>query len=180
MTYEELIESIKTYAYDDGDFESGMWLDDHCKTRYVDVEAMLKIAEIAYEAGKVDLLGWNTEPAYLSGYEAAAKDSSAWYILDRNGERVHMGDTVHSEPPKMNNYTFEVCGLNDGGFCDSYGKWHSSDYCEKVTDTREKVTETLVDVIETDGDQFGDPEKTAEEIVSRIEAIVRAELEGGE
>lgn len=56
----------------------------------------------SFEAGKADAIvvpdnaaiaeSWHE--GYKIGFDDAARDPHAWYVLDKNGEQVHIGDTV--------------------------------------------------------------------------------------
>lgn len=116
---------------------------------------------------------------YKRGYDDAAKDPKAWYVLDKNGEPVHIGDTVQSELSYLPEYTFEVSGFTDDGITDSYGGWHRASYIEKVIpETREKIKEDLTDAIwsdwyESEENDTHSPSELAEQFISRIESLAR-------
>lgn len=81
----------------------------------------------AYEAGKADAFPTAEEASQLSieanieacndyqrGYEAAAKDPKAWYVLGANNLPIHIGDTVKSTDPELDHeWDYEqVTGFN--------------------------------------------------------------------
>lgn len=107
------------------------------------------------------------------GYEAAAKDPKAWYVLDKNGEKGHIGDPVKL----TNNETVHIQGLGSCAiFAVPRGSGYTifeSDYFEKVIpDTREKIKEELAGKISTIfAKSFEDQQNIAEQFISRIEAL---------
>lgn len=118
------------------------------------------------------------ESKWELGFEAAAKDPKAWYVLDKNGEPVHIGDKVKL----TNNEVAIVQGLGLGAiFAVPKGKGYTifeTDYFEKVTpDTCEKIKDELSDIIlyaMKSGEEFSgiDPDASAnlnaDEFISRI------------
>lgn len=95
MIYEELIGSIDEIDTD-LEFCAHVWLADRgidsCGGAdrigaNIDWKQLAnEVARIAFEAGKSE--------KYSKGYDDAAKDPSAWYVLDKNGKEVYIGDTV--------------------------------------------------------------------------------------
>lgn len=89
------------------------------------------------------------EKAYADGYEAAAGDHKSWYLLDKNGEKVHIGDKV-SNGVKIN----EVKGFwflqpfDFSCFIYSHDSWDYTGECKKVdNEAQEKIKEELSDII---------------------------------
>lgn len=132
-----------------------------------------------YEAGKENCselkesaMSENWHDGYRRGYEDAAKNSKAWYVIDKHGERVHIGDTVET----INGKTFVVNCLGDGYIT----RWSddglkqelfNSSYVEKVTtDTRERIIDELSDWLEN-GCLESECKELAEKFVSRVEAL---------
>lgn len=121
-----------------------------------------------FEAGKAE--GFNDrdfieQSEYNRGYNDAAKDPKAWYVLDKNGEHVHIGDKVKL----TNGETVTVQGLGSCAiFAVPRGSGYTTfetDYFEKVIpDTREKVIKDFASI-------FGCTEITAEKFVARVEAL---------
>lgn len=111
------------------------------------------------------------------GYGAAAKDPKAWYVLDKNGKQVHIGDKVKL----TNNETVHVQGLGSCAiFAVPRGHGYTifeTDYFEKVIpDTRKKIKDELSDAIwygwsECEIGTANNPEELAEQFISRIEEL---------
>lgn len=200
MTYEELLESIEKSSYVD-ELRIKLGVDECMNPNYTFRAVESEIARIAYEAGKAesierarnaipDIQHRGYEDGYFcgaqQGYEAAAKDPKAWYVLDRNGERVHIGDNIKS----FDNGTTKIAGFAYGkpilmDETDEFLRFSriSHNDFEKVTpDTREKVRDELASnlLLYSDYDSSEKAIEAADYFISRIEAIVRAELEGGE
>lgn len=122
------------------------------------------------------------EKAYADGYEAAASDPKTWYVLDKNGEKVHIGDTVYagnmSENGKVigfvheeNNNTYCVLRMAKIGIVEP--RYCETKFCEKVhPDTREKIIDDISKSIYSNfaGGQCYAKEK-AEKFVARVEAL---------
>lgn len=92
----------------------------------------------------------NWHAGFKKGYEAAASNPKAWYVLDRNGEKVHIGD-------KVIDYYHGHCDTVRG-----FGEWQGKrqilvsdgsialcfDEFEKaISDTPEKIKDELSDII---------------------------------
>lgn len=166
------------------------WIRDHGEPDYPDdkypfedIEHVIeKFVDWAYEAGieqggknslsALNEVGLRENPIYQKGYEAAAKDPKAWYVLDKHGEQVHIGDIYKRGTIEE---TVDELGLANDGHPSING--HYADCCEKVTlDTREKIIEDLAiqfSAIENDGivDVDDDLRAFAEQIVARVEAL---------
>lgn len=171
------------------------WLVKHGGTDYINTipdpdfneperEAALKLVDWAYEAGisesgkKLYEKGYETgkaeghtcdegccESKWELGFEAAAEDPKAWYVLDKNGEKVHIGDTV-----KNRHDVKEITGLGNN---ELFAPWWSgspaSSFEKIIPDTREKIIEELADWgYNSDCEES---RKIAEKFVSRIEAL---------
>ena len=67
---------------------------------------------------------------YTMGFAEAAREPSAWYVLDKNGEQIHIGDTVIDEDgdEETVDYLGSACLVSDYGLIP-----HESNDCEKVT-----------------------------------------------
>lgn len=114
---------------------------------------------------------------YTDGYEEAAKDPKAWYVLDKNGEQVHIRDAI----TLSNGAVKKIKALGYGGGCSTNTTWIDLSKCEKIKhDTREKIKEDLFFLLYgLLGDQIDEklwkPEETAsdvaEKFISRIEAL---------
>lgn len=131
-----------------------------------------------YEAGKAvdfeahcDAIENNRQKWFEAGFEHAAKDPKAWYVLDKNGEKIHIGDTVYGAIGNM-----KVEALGDGWIraidCDA-----GCNLIEKVIlDTREKIKHELMSYFipaTYDGDDVSRGEDLAEQFIARIEALER-------
>lgn len=108
---------------------------------------------------------------FQDGYDAAAKDPKAWYVTDKHGEHVHIGDKVKL----TNGETVTVQGLGSCAiFAAPRGSGYTifeTDYFEKVIpDTREKIIEDLSACFapKEDGKQ---PKQLADWFVARVEAL---------
>lgn len=132
------------------------------------------IADKSFIAGKVEanteLIGQSMK-SRQDAYDAAVKNPKAWYVLDKKGEQVHIGDKVFD-----GNDVWVVEGLCQDGYFDNIGCMWPSSKCEKVIpDTREKIKEELV-ITFTDcvTGEIGDEKNLddmAERFISRIEAL---------
>lgn len=103
---------------------------------------------------------------YQRGFEAAACDPKAWYVLDKNGEKVHLGDSiVHYGETSVVHYIG-----NDSIFSNGSMIFHVSEDVEKITpDTREKIIKELADWgYNSDCEES---RKIAEKFVARVEAL---------
>lgn len=146
------------YGYDKG-FEAG-------KAEAIVVPDNAAIAKAENE-------GWDC--GYDVGYEAAAKNPKAWYVLDKNGEQVHIGDTVIVSVPNYQQQEWRVFNLGENEVCNGFRDKCYARYIEKVTpDTREKVKEELIRCLAKDTDEVPDDitcGDLAEQFISRIEAL---------
>lgn len=132
------------------------------------------IADKSFIAGKVEanteLIGQSMK-SRQDAYDAAVKNPKAWYVLDKNGEQVHIGDKYRRGKIEE---TVDQLGLTNDGHPSING--HYADCCEKVIpDTREKIKEELV-ITFTDcvTGEIGDEKNLddmAERFISRIEAL---------
>lgn len=109
-------------------------------------KAMRETARAAYVAGKTDAV----DDGYTLGYEAAASDPKAWYILDKDGAKIHFGEEFKADGQKYVLDAFE--DMFDGIVAVSYSKGNrlrfSSPYIEKVDpDERKQVEEELARAI---------------------------------
>lgn len=67
-------------------------------------------------------------------YEAAASDPKAWYVLDKNGERVHIGDYIKGEDKER-----KIIGLGNNELFSNFWNGAPASTFEKVMpDSREK------------------------------------------
>lgn len=113
-------------------------------------EAIRKIAWMAYESGIEDgrdIVDADYKAAYDEGYEAAASDKKAWYILDKNGNKAHIGD-------QTTNYNFgeikALGGIGEGAL--AFGNYNHMCLLAKtievcVPDTRERIEKELAGAI---------------------------------
>lgn len=78
MTYDELIQSIdEETSIVTEMFLQRNWVMEHAP----ELEEKSQTSKVIKEIARI-------------AYEAAAKDMKAWYVLDKNGENVHIGDDV--------------------------------------------------------------------------------------
>lgn len=136
------------------------------------------IYQKGYEAGKFDGQkgGVLFNAVRQVGFDEAAKDPKAWYVLDKNGEQVHIGDGATKDDSAIR----EVAALGEDIIYFRSGSLALAKYCEKVIpDTREKIKEELGDVmlavIEHDLISFDETlsaDDLAEQFIARIEALV--------
>lgn len=116
--------------------------------------------------------------AYDKGYEAAAKDPKAWYVEDKHGEPMRLGDEFrYSESGQI----YECRGFefgDDAVFILDEGFYFADD-CEKVIlETREKVKEdiaySLIGISESDIPMVMESAlAVAEKFISHVEALER-------
>lgn len=138
-----------------------------------------------YEAGKADgqKSGVLFNAAKQVGFDEAAKDPKAWYVLDKNGEPVHIGDVINSQSyreVKVIGFQNGACGISVAWSDLTLGHNVSAPAgnIEKVIpDTREKIKEELASAIWSDWfecgmDKANNPDDLAEQFISRIEALV--------
>lgn len=132
---------------------------------------VLALVNKAYEAG----ISESGKKLYEHGFEEAAKDPKAWYVLDKNGEHIHGGDTVSNAfgDRKVNYIFYKINNTPCVKYVD--GGWDFSQDIEKVIpDTREKIKEELSESFVWDGEDIAGKEdalKLAEIFISRIEAL---------
>lgn len=186
--YKELMEFFEKYtvSYEDG---SRLWCDetyyeDELKEKrdYPD-DALTRewyvvkdIVDKAYQTGKNDYPDYVL--AYNDGYEAASKDPKAWYVLDMNGDRIHIGDEFTRG---LITETVDELGIINGSNPSVNG--HYASFCVKVKpDTREKIVDELgkiilaliesdVDIELLDYDGIYSANDLAEQFVKRVEAL---------
>lgn len=168
MTYEELLDSIER------SMTTFTWCSNNIEN---------------YDKGQSSYEDWRNAAKEVAriAYEDAAKDPKAWCVLDRNGESVRIGDRMKTSDgivevcdfkTSQNGEFVHVLGmLGDAGF--EYKPWK----CEKVKpDTRDDVIQDIVGLFIPPvygGDEVERGYEEANAVYDRIEAIVRAELEGG-
>lgn len=125
-----------------------------------------------YEAGITE----SGKKLYEKGYEEAAKDPEAWYVLDNNGEQIHRDDKVRVRGFSSERTVFAlgdeaVIFWLDGSRLNSA----RSDLCEKVIpDTRDKIKYELTEALYENAAPDIDAEEAAyiaEQFISRIEAL---------
>lgn len=130
------------------------------------------IANQSFIAGKsearTELIGQSMK-SRQDAYDAAVKNPKAWYVLDKNGEQVHIGDSIIDSDGELE----EVFAIGENVIVDSCVIYHDADKCEKVIpDTREKIKKELAsNFIYT---RIGNEEERlilAEQFISRIEAL---------
>lgn len=135
---------------------------------------VLGLVGAAYDAG----IGENGRKLYEKGFEDAAKDPSTWYVMDENGEQIHIGDTVKT----IHGDKFKVeCLGNDalttwnksGTVQDSY---QASALEKVIKETRENAKESIAYSLIGISDSVAPmPYEcalvVAEQIISRIEAL---------
>lgn len=133
--------------------------------------------------------------AYKEGKNEAAKDPKTWYVFDRHGNHLHIGDIINSHY----RLDLQVSGFRNGPFgvgvewwdniSGSYRAAYSEDVERVIPDTKEKIKEELADIILNaieSGEQFNgiDPEASAnlnaDEFISRILKVWNKETAGGE
>lgn len=133
---------------------------------------MAKLVDLAYEAGYNEGYDHGFDVCYTEGYNAAAKDPKAWYVLDKNGDQMHIGDKV-----KYFNEVLTVFAINGGWIVpDESCRTIQADMCEKVIpDTREKIKEELQNLLFGSEGFFSwsRSAEVAEQFISRIEALER-------
>lgn len=111
------------------------------------------------------------------GFDKAAQDPSAWYVLDKNGEQMHIGDKV-----KYEDRDFEIDGFSKDEIVfvavnDSLtARYAHANEIEKVPpDTRKEIKEELVitftDCVTGEIDYEKNFDELAEQFISRIEAL---------
>lgn len=88
------------------------------------------IYQKGYEAGKADgqKSGVLFNAAKQAGFDEAAKDPKAWYVLDKKGEPVHIEDKA----TLPNGVTKTIKALGNGGGYSTNSIWIDIDKCEKV------------------------------------------------
>lgn len=145
-------------------------------------EAARMLVNWAFEAGKAEQKEQH-EAVIEQCYEYTAQDHKAWWVPDKHGEEVHIGDMYkdsngtrgkalgfvsYGDPVEMLiSWGFDNCNVRN------------PNECEKVTpDTREKIIEDLAaqfSAIENDGivDVDDDLRACAEQFISRVEALER-------
>lgn len=142
-----------------------------------------------YESGKADGyqkgysecdadIEFNKKDQYNLGYRRASLDPKAWYVLDKNGEKVHIGDTVILSNGKET----VVQGLNSNGIFSApevggLAEFGNARFEKVIYDSRERIKDDLSDIIlhaMKSGRHFDgiDPEASAnlnaDEFISRI------------
>lgn len=139
-------------------------------------QSCLKIASIAYDAGLHD--GYlKIDDSEHQEHGSAAGNPKAWYLLDKNGKKIHFGDIIKND--RYEGF-YEVTGLGEYSVglwtTNSNFHWVSPEDCEKVTpDTKEKIIDDLADAFGDVGDS-GYQEEAAK-FYDRIAAQVKAEVE---
>lgn len=136
------------------------------------------IYQKGYDAGKFEGQKGSVlfDVARQVGFDEAAKDPKAWYVLDKNGEPVHIGDWCNS--PKWSDDEIWVEGLGDGviiGSCTGNLDIQCNDLEKVIPDTREKIKEELIRCFAKDTDEVPDDitcGDLAEQFIARIEALV--------
>lgn len=112
---------------------------------------------------------------YERGYDDAAKDPKAWYVLDKNGEQVHIWDWGKSS--EWDDDEILVIGLGDGeiiGSCTGNLNIQNKEFEKVIPDTREKIKAEIAEKIVEglhEGLAMGAAEHYAEQFISRIEAL---------
>ena len=166
MNYEDLIKSLEECRLRD-DSAFAHWIQKYADAEY-DTSAWswendaytmaIEAAKLAYEAGRRDTYspfwqddGRSFNDGYKHGYEDAAEDPSAWYAKDKNGEHVHIGDSIKNNAgvTTVKGFYFFSDGTPMVAYCpNGYLGSHNIGDCEKVTPaTREKVVEDLAKTI---------------------------------
>lgn len=138
---------------------------------------VLFLANMAYEAGKAENpkncfedAAEQRKSGYLEGFDAAAKDPKAWYVLDKNGEQVHIGDWIINGDGQKE----IVDTLGDGFVYVDESIYRSNEITKVEPDTREKIKEEMAERIAAgihDGLAMDAAEIYAEEFIARIEAL---------
>lgn len=104
--------------------------------------------------------------AYQEGYEAAAKNPKAWYVIGKDGEHLHIYDKV-----KSGDSIKEITGLGDDQLFAPYWNAMPASRFEKVTtDTREQIVNELSNLLEN-GCLESKCHELAEQFVSRVEVL---------
>lgn len=156
-------------------------------TSYVDacVAATHILVDWAYEAGKAEAIVVPDNAAiakadhegYNRGYEDAAKDPKAWYVLDKNGEQVHIWDETGDGKVIKLGYGHYINKMMVVVSKESGTIEIPADECEKViSDTREQIKDDLINAIWASWHNCGinkanSPAELAEQFINRIEAL---------
>lgn len=160
------------------------WIGDKLGIYELDGDTNCEIAanllvDWAYEAGKADSeVEWiaqdmkTREEMYARGYEAAAKDPKAWYVLDKNGEPLHLENKVKTSEGILT--ITSIRGDIEPTNClvlasDDNGEWEFKPWkIEKVIpDTRERIISDLVRYA-----RAGHGRETSDELVKQVEQFI--------
>lgn len=184
MTYEELLKLI-----DEDDLIACRACTEVFNTTGCDghgcKDYLKEIVRISYEAAKnecsdcllpdKELSDNQYQEAYDKGYEAAAKDPNAWYVLDKNNRPAHIGDKVI-----QNDETHTIFGLGNDEVFDHWWSCSPATSVEKITpDSKEKIIlYQLGFLLDRSSDDLREEELQSwlEEMYNRIAAHVKAEL----
>lgn len=146
------------------------------------------LVDQAFEAGKADAIvipdnatiakisNESFDCGFEAGYNNAAKDPKAWYVLDKNGEQVHIKDKT----TLPNGTTKTIKALGDGGGCSTNTTWIDLGKCEKFTpDSWEKFAEDLSNqLVNAALGRLSEEEKSPDEIAETFVERAR-EMIGG-
>lgn len=144
------------------------------------------LVDMAYEAGKADAIvipdnatiakisNESFDCGFEAGYNNAAKDPKAWYVLDKNGEQVHIKDKT----TLPNGTTKTIKALGDGGGCSTNTTWIDLGKCEKFTpDSWEKFAEDLSNqLVNAALGRLSEEEKSPDEIAEAFAERAREML----
>lgn len=191
ITYDQLVRSL--YLYRDACESPEDWLvleqdaivdaDRLVSANEMAFDMALCVAEIAHEAGRSEavivpdkaMIAKAENEGYECGYEEAAKDPKAWYLQDKHGEPLHLGDQAKTSEGivRVSEITVNVDPMANRIFgCNANSEWEYKPWkIEKVTsDTREKIIKELADWLES-GCSYQTCNDLAEQFVSRVEAL---------
>lgn len=116
----------------------------------------------------------NYEEAYAQGVdeatEAVAGDPSAWYVRDKNGEKVHIGDKVDIGDARQ----ITVMALRQDHVVGYSGLLHSS-FKKVILNTRENIIEDMIEGIQfwsnNDPDNVDVLRRNLDRFYDRIKAV---------
>lgn len=143
-------------------------------------------ARLAYEAAIKEVQDFRNcdgcmaqEQGYARGYKEAAKDHNAWYMEDRNGEPIRLGDKVKTSEGILT--VTRISGDIEPMECliiasDDNGGWQFKPWkIEKVKhDTEEIIIDDLADAFGDKGDSGYREE--AKQFYDRIAAQIKADM----
>lgn len=171
-------------AFGSDPFSESDWIREHGNPEYPRNSSILSdfktaariLVDWAYEAG----ISESGKKLYEKGYEAAAKDPKAWYVLDKIGEPVYIGDRVKHPNWYGASDSEKVIALGENEIhCNGYSA--PADMCEKVKpDPWEDLREKLVHIIASR--QWGGKTcgEVAQGIIDEARTIAAHELEQGD